>query len=221
MKKWMFLPIVMVFAGCAPATPSQSRGVVAPAAKTAATATAAQDNAPARDEGHKVMDTTIPANFSPYATAQIGDGERCVAGASTDDDGLNQKPVLYVSAQDQKQVQWSQTLPLPADTYQSRATHCLATHEALYVLLQSDTQPEQTLSQTLLRVLKIDPRNGAVLASMDVVPAGVADAYSAWVEEGPENFRLHDGKLVVSGKFYRLADAEERKSFQVELNAQH
>jgi hypothetical protein len=215
-KKWMFLPIAIAFAGCAPDMPSKPKQV---AAQAEVAASAATTRSVAQDEDRKGMDATVPVNFSEYAAASAGDDKRCVAGASVDDDGLNQKPVLYVSGRDQKDVLWSKTLPLPPDTYQSRATHCFGTDGSLYVLIQSDTQPEQTLSQTLLRVLKVDPNNGAVLASADVEPAGVADAHSSWVEEGPENFRLQGDKLVVAGKYYRLTDAEERKPFEVELDS--
>lgn len=214
MKKWMCLPIAIAFAGCTPDTPSRPEGV----SDGALTMPAAPKQGTTQDEDRAAMDTSVPANFSEYGTAQAGNGKRCVAGASVDDDGLNQKPVLYVSGKDQEDVRWSQTLPLPPDTYQSRATHCLGTNDSLYVLLQSDTRPEQTLSQTLLRVLKVDPGNGAVLASADAEPAGVTDAHSAWVEEGAENFQLQNDKLIVTGRYYRLADPEERKPFQVDLD---
>lgn len=214
-RKWMCLPIAIAAAGCAPDMPSHTKGVAEPATEMAVPAAPMQ--AATQDEDRTAMDATVPANFSEYANAPAGNDRRCLAGASTDDDGLNQKPVLYVSGKDQA-VQWSQTLPLPPDTYQSRATHCLGTDDLLYVLLQSDTQPEQTLSQTLLRVLKVDSGTGAVLASADVAPVGVTDAHSAWVEEGSANFQLRKDKLVVTGRYFRLAAPEDRKPFQVELD---
>jgi len=216
--KWMFLFFAVAVAACTADATFQPKGGVAQQADVAKSATITQGDT--QDEVHTAMDTAIPENFSAYATSSVEEDKRCVAGASTDEDGLNQKPVLsIVSGPGEGSVQWSQTLPLPPDTYQGRATHCLGADGSLYVLIQSDTQPEQTLSQTLLQVLKIDLGNGALRARADVGPADVTDAYSAWLEEGAENFQLQNGKLVMSGKYYRLVDAEDRKPFQVELDS--
>lgn len=217
-KRWMVFSLVMAFAaGCAADTPAQPSGAAGKAPATTAPAQAAKIST--QDEDRKAMDATVPANFSEYATAAAGDNRRCVVGASVDDDGLNQRPVLLLSEQGKERVLWSETLPLPPDTYQGRATHCFGAGGSLYVLIQSDTQSEQTLSQTLLRVINVDPGNGTVIASMGIEPAGVTEAHSAWVEEGQENFRLLNGRLVVTGMYYRLADAEDRKPFRVELNS--
>jgi len=212
-KKWIVFSLATTFAaGCAADAPAQP-------SKAATTTVAAEAvRVSTQDEDRNAMNATVPANFSEYASAAAERNTRCVVGASVDDDGLNQRPVLFLSEQGDR-VRWAETLPLPPDTYQSRATHCFEASGSLYILIQSDTQPEQTLSQTLLRVLSISPRNGTVIASVDIEPAGITDAHSAWVEEGQENFRLQDGKVVVTGMYYRLAAPEDRKPFTVELSS--
>lgn len=204
-KAWMSLSVALALAACAvEANQDDSR---APQPMPASGATR-PDSLPKRD-------LVVPANFSRYA---VGPRGQCVAGALLDADGLNQRPFVYLSEQSSATLRWGKTLPLPVHTYQGRATHCLMRDGALYVLVQSDTQPEQTLSQTLLRAVRIDPRNGAVVAEADIQPAGVAEAHSAWVEEGADNFRLHDRALVIAGRYYRLSAPENRKSFLVELD---
>ena len=157
-------------------------------------------------------------NFSAYASVSIGGNKRCVAGAELDEDGMHQKPVIYLSEGANKRVVWRKTLPLPADVYQSRATHCLLKSNALYVLLQSDTQPQQSLSQTLLRVVKLRPDDGGMQIHTDIQLPGVMDACSAWVNSGPRNFRWQNGALVISGHYFRLADDQQRRLFQVSLS---
>lgn len=120
----------------------------------------------------------IPDNFSQYASESIGDRGRCVAGATTDADGMNQKPTVYVTRGVGTQPQWVVQLDLPRYTYQSRATHCTSPGHSLFVLLQSDTQPEQTLSQTLLHIVKVDPATGVSQAQRSIQVAGAA---SAWI----------------------------------------
>ena len=156
-------------------------------------------------------------NLLTYASVSIGGNKRCEVGAELDEDGLLQKPVISLSEAD-KRVIWRKTLPLPANVYQSRATHCLLKGNALYVLLQSDTQPQQSLSQTLLRVLKLSPSDGGLQIDTDVSLPGVMGAYSAWVEPDATNFRWQNGALVISGNYFRLADDEQRRPFHVSLS---
>ena len=190
-----------------PATPDAG---AATAATPAASTPAPTDTAP--------MSTEIPQGFSSYASESIGEGKQCVAGATRDEDGMNQRPVAYVAQTSGKPI-WSKSLDLPSDTYQSRATHCLREGDAVYVLLQSDTQQEQTLSQTLLKVVKLDLANGSVQASGDVAVAGAKGAYSAFVEEGSQHLRWNNGALVVSGQYFTLEDPDKRSEFQTTLKA--
>ncbi|SDY19920.1 hypothetical protein SAMN04487939_101198 [Lysobacter sp. yr284] len=202
----------------APASPmAQADGAAgsepaAPAASTPAppapTATAPASTAP--------MSTEIPQGFSSYASESIGDNKQCVAGTATDEDGMNQRPVAYLAQASGKPI-WTRVLDLPSDTYQSRATHCLRQGDALYVLLQSDTQPEQSLSQTLLRVVKLNLADGAVQAGADVVVPGAKGAYSARVDEGGKHLRWDNGNLVVSGQYFQLDAPDQRSDFTATL----
>lgn len=223
-KHFRMSPIVacalaLSLAGCG----SQNGPASAPAATAAADAAmapppvasdAASANTPAA-----ATETVIPAGFSSYASESIGAGRQCVVGATVDEDGMNQKPVVYVEQINGKPV-WSRSLDLPADTQQSRATHCVAEGDALYVLLQSDTQPQQqALSQTLLRVVKLDAGNGAVRGAGDVAVAGAQGAYSAVVGEGAQHLRWIDDRLSVSGQYFLLDQPDRRSDFRALLKS--
>ncbi|MGH8082811.1 MAG: hypothetical protein ACREP7_19695 [Lysobacter sp.] len=205
--------------GDAPAAaPSATEAAPAAAPAAANTAPAAPAaNTPAPTDTAP-MSTEIPQGFSSYASESIGDGKQCVAGATRDEDGMNQRPVAYV-AQTAGKPLWTKSLELPSDTYQSRATHCVREGDAVYVLLQSDTQPEQTLSQTLLKVVKLNLADGAVQASGEVPVAGASGAYSAFVEEGAQHLRWSDGALQVSGQFFSLDAPDKRSDFKATLKA--
>lgn len=217
--------LALALAGCgqqqasAPASPlahadgaagSDSAASARPAPGAPAASSAPQPATP--------MSTQIPQGFSSYASESIGDNRRCVAGAATDEDGMNQRPVVYLAQASGKPI-WVHALALPADTYQSRATHCLRQGDALYVLLQSDTQPAQTLSQTLLRVVKLDLADGAMQAGGDVAVAGAQGAYSAQVDEGADRLRWENGGVVVSGQYFALDAPDQRKDFTAALKA--
>lgn len=161
----------------------------------------------------------IPDNFMSYATTPIHGNMQCVVGAATDEDGLNQKPVVYLAPAEgsaSASLRWVDVLRLPADTYQSRATHCVGPASSLYVLLQSDTQPEQTLSQTLLAIVKVDVATGAVQAREDIAIPG---AHTAWVEKGAAHFRWSDHALLVTGNYRKAADQEKTTPFAVRFNS--
>jgi hypothetical protein len=162
----------------------------------------------------------LPGHFTAYATESIGNDQLCVAGTVTDEDGMHQKPVAYVAqAADKeaanKHVLWLAKLEVPADMYESRATHCTRHGNALFVLLQSDTQSEQTLSQTLLRVVKLDAQSGAVQLQRDV---DVSTAYSAWVDEGSSHFQWNGDHLIVTGNEKLDSNHERQATFTARLN---
>jgi hypothetical protein len=170
---------------------------------------------------HKVSDKSkngtplkLPNHFTAYVSESIGDGKLCVVGAATDDDGLNQKPIAYLADTKGKQAIWVAQLDLPPNTFQSRATHCNQHGGAVFVLLQSDTQSEQSLSQTLLRVVKLDAVTGAVKAQRNV---DVAAAYTTWVDEGENHFQWQDDVLTISGNYRRQSDQDEPTPFTTHL----
>jgi uncharacterized protein YbdZ (MbtH family) len=158
-----------------------------------------------------------PANFSEYGAAPVGQNRLCVVGAVSDGDGLNQKPFVIVSDLGKRHAFWRRALAVPAGFYQSRATHCTASGSSLYVLLQTDTQPQQTLSQTQLSVEKLGAGSGNAQASMVVNIAGETHAYSAWVDESASNFSANGNDIRISGEFYRLDDPDDIKRFETVL----
>lgn len=201
-----------IAAGCKPATDPS-----APAQTDEATVATASAAIPASTDT-AAMTTDIPQGFSSYASESIGDGKQCVAGATRDEDGMNQRPVAYLAQTSGKPI-WTRSLDLPADTYQSRATHCVLGGDSIYVLLQSDTQPAQTTSQTLLKVVRLGLSDGAVRGSGDVVVDGVDGAYSAFADEGAQRLRWENDGVHVSGEYFRLDDPDRRIAFQATLKS--
>ncbi len=157
----------------------------------------------------------LPKNFMSYASKPTDIGKTCIVGVVTNDDGVDQKPVVYAEAAKSKRIVWLDHLALPAQSFQSRATHCTNSSDSFFVLLQADTQREQTLSQTLLQVVKIRADTGEVLARQDVV---VPDAFTTWVDEGSANFRLKDGMLRISGNFRAHSNEGAPISFNLRLD---
>ena len=164
----------------------------------------------------KAASLKLPANFTSYASESIGKNILCHVGAVTGDDGMNQKPIAYAETVQSKQVLWVAQLNLPPDTFQSRATHCTSSGDTTFVLLQSDTQSEQTLSQTLLRVVKLDTQTGTLQTQRNV---DVPKAYSAWVNEGASHFQWQGNALVVSGNYRLSSDNDNQAQFTVHLNS--
>lgn len=161
---------------------------------------------------------SIPQGFSSYASEPIGNGATCHAGAVLDEDGMNQKPFAYVEDLDHR-FRWTVLIALQNDAYQARLTHCEQVDDALYVLMQADTQQQKTLSQTLLQVVKLNAANGTVIRSTCVDVPGVKDAYSAWADKGNENFQAAKDKVIISGHYFRLTNPGDRKTFEIAVNA--
>jgi hypothetical protein len=142
-----------------------------------------------------------------YAVTDAGDGEKCIVGVRTDEDGMNERPIAYLSHVGGK-LQWRRPLPIPVNTFQGRATHCVASATAIFVLVQADTQLPQSLSQTVLQLFKLDRRNGSVIATRNVSVPNVSAAYTAWVEEAATNLFLQGSKLMVRGRYSLLLDSQ-------------
>lgn len=157
----------------------------------------------------------VPANALFYQETPVGAGQTCVAAATTEDDGMNEKPVVHLEGANG--IAWHMTLPLPADTYQARATHCIGTPTTLYVLVQGDTQPEQTLSQTLLEVVALQRTTGSVVASRAIDVPNVSAAHTTWVDEGSQRFVARDGHLAISGQYATLADRDHPIKFSLQV----
>jgi hypothetical protein len=156
----------------------------------------------------------LPSNISIYAKYDVGRGQQCLVGTQTDDDGMNEKPVVYLE-KSPRTIAWHFTLPLPPHTYQARATHCTDTSSTLYVLVQGDTQPEQSLSQTLLEIVALNRSTGIVIASRAIDAPNINAAHTTWVEDGNEHFIAQDNALIVTGKYALLSNRSSPESFSL------
>lgn len=173
-----------------------------------ATAYGADAQPVAAASAQKATTAKPPAGVDVYSSTAIGNGQTCQAGAKSDEDGMNERPVVYL-AKAGGGYAWHAQLRIPKDMYQGRATHCVAAADALYVLVQIDTQSEQSTSQTLLQVVELNRKNGAVMAFKTIEVPGATGAYSAWVDDGSEHFALDGAKLVLKGSYQRLADRDD------------
>jgi len=161
-------------------------------------------------------DTPLPPNVSLYATPNIGEKLQCLVGAQTDDDGMNEIPVVYLQ-KSSTAVIWQTVLPMPLHAYQARATHCVATPGTLYVLIQGDTQPEQSLSQTLLELVALDRATGTVTATSAIEPPSVSQPHTTWVDAGNEHLFAQDKDLVVTGKYALLSNRDNPQDFSLKV----
>ncbi len=203
-------------APAAPATGPGTGPASAPASAPAPTSELAAQPLPAGEHG--VLAHEVPAGFSSYASQALAGNRRCVAGAVTDEDGMNQRPVVYVEHSSGKPI-WVRTLALPEGMHAGRITHCLARGDAVYALMQYDTQAAQSLSQTLLRVVRLASADGAVRGAADVQVPGATGAYSVLLGEGERAVRWDGDALSLSGQYFTLDAPDQRRDFQLSLPA--
>lgn len=173
-----------------------------------------------RSKAMEVQETSkaaVPEDFNSYATEDVGNEQLCVAGTMTDADGMNQEAYLYLLDKRDRSVVWGKALGRPVDTFQSRATHCTASEDSLYVLVQADTQSQQELSQTLLRLIKLNRGDGRVAFDKALTPND-ADVYSASVAEGEAHFILEKRRLTVKGAYVTSADRDNPVEFTKHLD---
>jgi len=123
---------------------------------------------------------------------------------------MNQRPRVSVS--DGAIELWVKDIVISSEYYGGRATHCLRRGSSLYVLVQVDTQSQQSLSQTLLEVVRLNYLSGANEGSNEVRVTEASGAYTAWVAKGMDHFYSTGDAIVISGK-YRPLDAEEEQAF--------
>lgn len=155
--------------------------------------------------------------FRPYASVRLGGEAKCVVGAVSDGDGMNQRPRVRVSDGDVEL--WVKDIGISSEYYGGRATHCLRRGGSLYVLVQIDTQSQQSLSQTLLEVVRLNYLNGGSEGSKELGISEASGAYTSWVPKGMDNFYSTGDAIVISGK-YRLLDAEEIRAFSMTVDFQ-
>lgn len=161
----------------------------------------------------------VPKGFSEYAKASLDGSRQCVVGAVRDEDGMNAKPFAYVDDVASKRVMWARSIALPAHTVQGRATHCIASGDVLYVLVQSDTQTQQSLSQTVLNVVQLDAATGKAQGTARVDVPGVKVAYSAWVDDGDSGHvqKEADGQIDIKGTYFLMDSPDDLKEFSAKL----
>jgi hypothetical protein len=176
----------------APRPPFAHRSLLAVTAFLAATAGYVQTSRAA----------SLPPHFQANAKADVGASLRCVVGNGTDADGLNARAWVTVEDTNTHKIRWATPVPLDKRWYQNQATHCLGDGNRVLAVIQSDTASETLLSQTFIEVATLDADSGH-LESLDPVKIpDVHGAASAFVDEGEANFRLVDGKPVVSGEYF-------------------
>lgn len=159
----------------------------------------------------------LPPGFRQYAATPVLSFGECLTGATTDQDGLHQRAFVALSTGRNKVVAWARHLDGLEDAYQARATHCVHGDGALYVLLQADTHPSRTLSQTLLNVAKITAHGDVQqVAPLHVRDAG-GQAYSAHVDASPGAFQWQGGRLLVLGQYFLMQDPARRHGFAAQL----
>lgn len=139
-----------------------------------------------------------------YSRTRVGDGE-CVAGARVDDLGHQQALVSGPDASGR--AQWSAVIHHDADFSGNRATHCACDASACFVAVATDTQQPQTLSQTLLSIVRIDRRTGKVIGSRNIQQLpGATGLHSAWLTPGADNFTLGTRVIELRGQWRARAE---------------
>ena len=166
---------------------------------------------PSALEKQTAAQVKLPADVDIYASVAVGQNETCLVGARTDANGMHERPVVYLMTSGHV-FAWHAMLPMSADYYQARVTHCVASGRVLYVLEQLDTDSAQSTSQTLLKLVVLERKSGAVVASRSLDVPGVSAAYTAWVDKGDEHFRLAGDHLVITGQYELMSERDDPTS---------
>lgn len=150
----------------------------------------------------------LPSGVTIYASESVDNGQKCLVGAKSDQDGLNERPVVYFAKADGG-FAWRAQLSISKDMYQGRATHCLGSANVMYVLVQIDSDSRQAVNQTTLKVFELSRVTGKVITKADVGVPNVTAAYTSWVKEGHDHFRFEGNKLVIHGSYELLSDRDD------------
>ncbi len=149
----------------------------------------------------------LPRDVTIYAATDIGGGQRCLVGES-DKEGMNEKPVVYLASA-RGGFAWHVQLHILKGAYQGRVTHCVASANEVYVLLQIDTDSLQSANRTLLQVAALRRKTGAVAASKFIDVPNVSADYTSWVDMGADNFKLERSRLVIKGQFDLMSERDD------------
>lgn len=171
------------------------------------------------EQGRAIETRDVPSilkHLTKYQSTTFGK-RACVVGALADEDGLYQSPYVYVTSASTDRVDWMRRLPYPAEFYQSRATHCLAHGDYVYVLLQVDTDSHQATNQTIVSVVKLDARSGRLVTAREVAIDGVGRGASRWLNRSEDVFQVEGNSIRVSGR-YRNMDSDEIEAFSTTVD---
>lgn len=172
------------------------------------------DSAKVPDPGRAVL----PEQLRIYETKPVNGQAVCIAGAVADEDGLNQRAfVALTEGATQRAVTWARNLDDLEDAYESRATHCVDGGGMLHVLLQSDTQAPQSLSQTVLAVARLSMEGEVREVVRLDIPCTSGKACSASVRYVSGAFTWNAGQLHVEGEYFLLSDPELRHPFSLDV----
>lgn len=155
----------------------------------------------------------VPSSFEEYARTDVGGGLNCVVGATTNKgEGSDERAYVYLEEFASHKIRWITPIPVHPGWYQNRASHCVAAGDSIYALVQSDTNAVPVLSQTLISIAALDQASGQLKTNEIVKVPDLKGAHTIFVYEGAENFRLEDGKIVVSGEWATKGDAADTRT---------
>lgn len=164
------------------------------------------------------ISSLLPADYRGYDIERLADGRYCAAGAAVSGDTLVQTPSVYGVSPDGRRVIWGRKIDIPAGHHQARATHCVDGGDRLFVLVQSDTQSSAALSQTFLRVVRLDAATGDIRSEHMLKPDTAGASYSAWVGDDGA-FAMVDGHLKLKGQYFLLTDRDKHIGFDLTIAA--
>lgn len=153
----------------------------------------------------------VPEHFRMSAATNVEGGLRCVVGRTTKD-GFNQRAYVYLEETATHKLLWVTPIPLLANFYENRASHCLAEGSKVYALIQSDSDSVPVVSQTLVSVARIDQATGHIDANELIKLPNVKGPITVFVYDGPESFRSERGAIVVKGEYGFKGDAADTRT---------
>jgi hypothetical protein len=158
----------------------------------------------------------LPSKFAVIGQHRSHDGGVCFVGSVLSEDG-DARAWVYMMDRTKGGMRWDTAIALDPDFYQNRTTHCVCRDSQCRVLVATDTQSMQSLSQTLLSVATLSAKDGTIISvsPIDRIPGAPGNA-SAWVEPGDANFAWRGDSLEIEGK-YRAPGSDETRNFQLTI----
>lgn len=155
------------------------------------------------DQPLDAIESEVPPSFDSFGPSSLIGGDRyCAVGAVADEDNMNHRPYVYIADASGKRTGWVKPLNVPRNFYESVAIRCLRKGDALYVLQSSNTLMQPSLTQVLLRLVKLNLANGHIEASVNIEAPGVGGVYSTWVNKGPEGLTISANGVAVAGEYF-------------------